>query len=283
MFSSKVSLFQQRFAQAGVDGARRVAEELFAELLQCKPLETYLQNNPLSADQENRLEQMACRIEQGEPLQYVLGKTAFFGRTFFCDSRALIPRPETELLVEQLLASLFWEKECPKLVEVGSGSGCIIITLALERKNADYTAIDLSEEALELAKENAVHHGVEPRIRWKQQSLLEHFSTPCFDAIIANLPYIPTVQWEGLDRSVRDHEPRMALEGGSTGLELIERLLGQAQKTLLPGGWIFLEFGFDQGAAVKNLLEKAGFVKIMIKQDLAGHDRIGIGQWPEQI
>jgi release factor glutamine methyltransferase len=283
MISSKVNLLQQRFAQGGVDCARRVAEELLADLLDCRPLEIYLQNKALSADQEKMLEQKARRIEQGEPLQYVVGKTDFFGLEFLSDPRALIPRPETELLVEEILASSFWSAQELRIVEVGTGSGCIVTTLAVQRPNAKYTAIDCSASALELAKENAARHGVESVISWRQQSLLEHFPPNSFDVLVANLPYIPTEQWKTLASSVRDYEPRGALEGGSSGLELIEQLLEQAKIVLAPSGWVFLEFGFDQGSAVKTLLEKTGFTNIAIKKDLAGHDRMGIGQWPECI
>ena len=275
-----------RFAAAGVDNARRVAEELLAEVFHCKPLEIYTGAAPQQAtprekmDLIKRLEPLAERIENGEPLQYVVGHVDFWGLEIQCDPRALIPRPETELLVEEVLCSKIWSHRPATVVDVGTGSGCIAITLATQRPDAVLKAVDLSPAALELARENARRHGLQERILWLENSLLDHFAPQSADAIVANLPYIATHAWKALSPSVRDHEPQSALDSGPTGMELIEQLARQARHVLVPGGMLFLEFGFDQGAAVRQCLERLGYNHIQIKRDLAGHDRIAIAENP---
>lgn len=259
---------------AQVEQADRVAEELLAHLMACRPLEIYLQPTPPTAMQ---LEPLVQRLESGEPLQYVMGYTDFRELCIQCDTRALIPRPETELLVEEVLQAP-WSTPHPDIIEVGTGSGCIICSLAFELPQGRYTAVDLSPDALALAQENAAINRL--NIIFKRQSLLDGEQEASFDAITANLPYISTSDWQMLDPSVRNYEPRMALDSGPSGLELIEQLVAQSRTVLRPAGLLFLEFGFDQGQPVANLLRKAGFEQIRIKQDLAGLDRMAIAQNP---
>jgi len=275
-----VESFEFRFQAAGVDNAKRVAEELLAHALDCRPLEIYLLDKPFSEDDNRQLETMAARIEAGEPLQYVIGHTDFWGLQIKCDPRALIPRPETELLVEEVLTSNIWKNSPATIVEVGTGSGCIVLTLAKQRPDANFKAVDLSPAALELARENAAANGLQNRVFWMENDLLERFAPASADAIVANLPYIATADWEQLSASGRDHEPQSALDAGSTGMELIQDLATQARYVLVPGGMLFLEFGFDQGQAVGNLLKKLGYRGIQIKRDLAGHDRIAVATNP---
>ncbi|WP_372846298.1 peptide chain release factor N(5)-glutamine methyltransferase [Pontiella sp.] len=276
-----------RFTAAGVDNARRVAEELLAHVFDCKPLEIYTGKAPEArspAEQFQiirRLEPLAARIEQGEPLQYVVGHVDFWGLQIKCDPRALIPRPETELLVEEVLASKIWNNKTPAtVVDVGIGSGCIVITLAKQRTDACFKAVDISPAALELAQENAEQHGLRNQILWIEGSLLEGHAPASADVVVANLPYIASKDWAELHPSVRNHEPQSALDSGPTGMELIEDLALQARSVLVPGGQIFLEFGFDQGPAVRKCLENMGYADIQIKHDLAGHDRIACATNP---
>ncbi|MCF7818677.1 MAG: peptide chain release factor N(5)-glutamine methyltransferase, partial [Kiritimatiellales bacterium] len=226
------------------------------------------------------LEPLAARIEAGEPLQYVVGHVDFWGLEIKCDPRALIPRPETELLVEEVLSSKVWNRKPATVVDVGTGTGCIVLTLATQRPDADFKAVDLSADALELARENARAHGLEDKILWLQNSLLESFAEESCDAVVANLPYISSNDWKALSPSVRDHEPQSALDSGPTGMELIEQLATQARYVLTSGGMLFLEFGYDQGDAVFQCLDKLGYRNIQIKHDLAGHDRIAIAENP---
>ncbi len=275
-----IESLQSRFAAASVDNAKRVAEELLAHVLGCRPLEIYLRNEPLSPETLHSLEKLAVRIEGGEPLQYVVGLVEFWGLKIKCDPRALIPRPETELLVEEVLSSTIWANKPATVVEVGTGTGCIVITLAHHRPDADFKAIDLSADALDLARENARAHKLENRILWLNKSLLDDCAPESCDAVVANLPYIATRDWKSLSPSVRDHEPQSALDSGPSGMELIQELATQARYVLVPGGMLFLEFGYDQGEAVFQCLEKLGYLDLQIKHDLAGHDRIAIAKNP---
>ena len=281
-----IESLQFRFAAAGVDNAKRVTEELLAHVFHCKPLEIYTGtlSNPTTPHEKmdllKQLEPLAERIESGEPLQYVMGQVDFWGLEIRCDPRALIPRPETELLVEEVLTSKIWQNTPATVVDVGTGTGCIVITLAHHRPDADFKAVDLSPNALELARENAKLHGLNERILWLENSLLEGFAEKSADAVVANLPYIATADWAALSPSVRDFEPQSALDSGPSGMELIAQLATQARYVLLPGGMLFLEFGFDQGKTVQQCLEHLGYRNIQIKHDLAGHDRIAIAEIP---
>jgi release factor glutamine methyltransferase len=275
-----------RFSASGVDNARRVAEELLAHVFACRPLEIYtggacqLGKDSEKLDLIKRLEPLAVRIENGEPLQYVVGHVDFWGLEIKCDPRALIPRPETELLVEEVLSSTVWNNSPATVVDVGTGTGCIVLTLAKQRPDANFKAVDLSPAALELARENARFHGLEKRILWMENDLLERFAPESADAVVANLPYIASDEWKALAPCVRDHEPQTALDSGPTGMELITGLSTQARYVLIPGGTLFLEFGFNQGKAVFQCLERLGYSDIQIKHDLAGHDRIAIATNP---
>ncbi len=276
-----------RFAAAGVDNARRVAEELLAYIFDCKPLEIYtgtaVPQQATSAEQLEiikRIEPLAERIESGEPLQYVVGSVDFWGLHIKCDPRALIPRPETELLVEEVLSSKVWDRGPATIVDVGTGTGCIVLTLAAQRADANFKAVDLSPEALDLARENARLNGLDARVLWLNNDLLDGFAERSADAVVANLPYIATNDWKALSASVRDYEPRSALDSGPSGMEQIIQLATQARYVLLPGGLLFLEFGFDQGEMVRQGLEHLGYINIQIKHDLAGHDRIAIAENP---
>ncbi len=285
--SQLIESFEFRFQAAGVDNAKRVAEELLAHVFECRPLEIYTDKAPAAASTAeqfriiSKLEPLAERIENGEPLQYVIGHVDFWGLQIKCDPRALIPRPETELLVEEVLASKIWNHKKPAtVVDVGIGSGCIVITLAKQRTDANFKAVDISPSALELAQENAEIHGLKDEILWIEGSLLEGHAPESADIVVANLPYIASKDWNELHTSVRDHEPQSALDAGPTGMELIEDLAMQARSVLVPGGQLFLEFGYDQGESVRSCLEKFGYRNVQIKNDLVGHDRIAIAENP---
>jgi release factor glutamine methyltransferase len=271
---------RQRFTTAGIDNAKRVAEELLAHILECKPLEIYLPDRTLTDEKSEQLESAVRRIEKGEPLQYVIGHVNFWGLKIKCDPRALIPRPETELLVEEILCSGAWVNNPATVVDVGTGTGCIAVTLATQRPDANFKAVDISSDALELARENARVHGLEDRIFWMKNHLLDFFAPESADVIVANLPYIASAEWEKLSSSIRDFEPQTALDSGPSGMELISELATQARYVLVPGGLLFLEFGYDQGLAVRSCLERLGYTDIEIKHDLTDHDRIAIAVNP---
>jgi len=282
-----VESFEFRFSSTGIDNAKRVAEELLAHIFDCKPLEIYTgrATGVVTPSQQfdliRKLEPMAERIEKGEPLQYVLGTVEFWGLELKSDPRALIPRPETELLIEEVLSCRIMNDKRPAtVVDVGTGSGCIAITLAKQRPDANFKAVDLSSNALELARENARLHDVEDKIFWMNNNLLQRFAPASADVVVANLPYISSNDWNELSPSVRDHEPQMALDSGPTGMELIEDLALQARSILVPEGMLFLEFGYDQGDKVYNCLNHLGYFDVQIKHDLAGLDRIAVATNP---
>jgi release factor glutamine methyltransferase len=281
-----VESFELRFAAAGVDNARRVAEEMLAHVFNCRPMEIYTgaagQYTTTSEKVQliRRIEPLAARIENGEPLQYVIGHVDFWGLNIKCDPRALIPRPETELLVEEVLSSGIWHRNGVTVVDVGTGTGCIALALAKQRPDASFKAVDLSPDALDLARENAERNQLEGKVLWLENPLLERFAPASCDVVAANLPYIPTSDWQKLSPSVRDYEPRSALDSGPNGLEFIQQLATQARYVLTRGGMLFLEFGYDQGAAVYQCLEDLQYGEIEIKRDLAGHNRIAIAENP---
>ena len=212
------------------------------------------------------------RLIKGEPLPYLTGTQAFYGLDFIVTPDVLIPRPETELLVEECIKWL--EKNLTKrlMADVGTGSGIIAVTLADRFCDLLITAIDISEKALTVAKNNATQFHVEQRIVFLQNDLLTNHQAK-YDLIAANLPYIPQGIMKGL--KVSKFEPTLALNGGMDGLELIRRLLEQIRKNIDPGGLIILEFQYDQAKEVEKLA-KAHFpsAKISILNDLAGHPRI---------
>lgn len=269
---------EERLNAAGNGNPKRSVEELAAHVLGCKPLEIYFQE--MTPEQEAGLELLIARAEQGEPIQYIIGHVDFRGVKIACDPRALIPRPETEFVVDEVLLKLRDRDPQLKIADVCTGSGCIGLALAHELPNAQVTAIDISLEALSLARENADRLGLSSRFQCMENNLLEYLEEDSLDAVVANPPYIFSEVWKQLEPSVRDYEPRLALDGGAHGMDLIIPLVEQAARVLKPGGELFLEIGFDQGDAVFQCLEAAGFHNIRIVKDHAGLNRIVCGALP---
>lgn len=297
------------FEERGIEDARLNAELLVAHLLGCKRLDLYLRfDRPISDEQRGRLREMVKRRAAGEPLQHIVGSVEFYGREFSSDSRALIPRPETEQLVEKVLGRLRYggvstpetrahapaeEEAEPELepdaepappgapaevtgeglrvLDVGTGSGVIALTLAAELPEARIVALDVSPEALALAEENSRKLGLTQRVDFVRGDLLEAVSGQ-FTGIVANLPYIPSGQMPALQKEVR-HDPPLALDGGADGLELIRRLITRAPKHLTPGGWIFLEIHEGQGDVARQILQENNFEPVIVESDYSGHER----------
>jgi len=274
-----VSELTRLLEDAGRAEARLKAEYLVAHFMGCRRLDLLPRKDEL-LNQETLKEIRSAgeRLVSGEPLQYVLGETEFFGRVFKTDRRALIPRPETEELVEHVLAcSSIWSVEKPLIIDVGTGTGCIAVSLALARPEARVMAVDISREALALAEENAGRHEVRDRVELVHTDLMENLPDRSFDAVISNPPYICEGELVDLAVEIRDYEPSNALNGGVTGMEVISRLVPQAFERLKSGGWIFLEIGEDQGNAVEDLLGQFGFEQIEVNKDIGGQDRIASG------
>ena len=226
----------------------------------------------LTVEQTAALEAALLRLEGGEPLPYVLGKWEFYGLEFALSPAVLIPRPETELLVEQALGWLRAHPGRRWAADVGTGSGCIAVALAVNIPDLKILASDLSAEALQLAGDNARRHEVRERLSLVQADLLPPAGRS-FDLICANLPYVPSRELMGL--KVSAHEPLLSLDGGPDGLDLIRRLLGGAPESLAPGGLLLLEIEASQGPASLELA-RAAFpsAALEVLPDLAGFDRL---------
>lgn len=254
------------FQKNGVESPRLNIEHLLAQVLGKKRMELYLAFDRALTDQElEPLRALVKRRAAGEPLQHLLGTAEFFGRTFGCDKRALIPRPETEQLCELVLAA----GKAARVLDVGTGSGVIALTLAAEWPEAQVEAVDFSEDALALARENATRLGLAERVRFLRSDLLAEV-TGEFDLIVANLPYIDSAEIAQLSREVR-HDPLSALDGGSRGLELFPRFVPQAARHLR--GRLALEIGHDQPAALTGLLTAHNFQDIRAVSDYQGRHR----------
>ena len=265
-----VQAYTQRLAENGHDNPKRTIEELFAYHLDCKPLEIYTQ----TTIDESIVETDLNRLLNNEPLQYIIGTAHFYGIEFNCDGRALIPRPETEQLIDRILNSDLINHPAPRLIDVGTGTGCIALTLATHLNNAHVEAVDSSETALALAWENTEKLGLSERIVLHHNNLLSGRTDEIYDAIISNPPYIATDHWKTLSTSVKEFEPRAALDAGPDGTECYEALAPEAWRALKPNGHLFLEIGYDQGNIVQHILQRNGFHTIELNKDTQGHDRI---------
>lgn len=246
------------FTKHGVESPRLNAQHLVAHALKCKRLDLYMAfDRPLSEAELGPMREMVRQRATGVPLQHLLGTVEFHGRIFATDARALIPRPETELLMELILKEPL--ADSPRMIDVGTGSGIIALTLAAERPAARLEAVDISPDALALARQNATRLELTDRVTFHQGDLLEPVSGS-FDLIVANLPYIAAGEIASLSREVQ-HDPRLALDGGAVGSELIVRLISQicAESRLNPGGLLALEIGHDQSAMLVAELERQNF------------------------
>lgn len=267
-------------SEQGPGEPRRMSELLVSHYCGCRPLQLYTRlGDPAAAVLRRAVEQGRERLLKHEPLQYVTGETDFFNCTLKVDSRALIPRPETEELVQLVLdCAALWEIPSPAIADVGTGSGCIPIALCKARPQGCFTGIDLCGDALALARENAELNGLKDVIRWIRNDLLAGFPPCSLDAVTANLPYIPSGEWSELPPHIRLHEPQAALDGGPDGLDVIRRLVPQAEAVLKNPGWIFLEIGHSQGHDAAGMLEQHGFEDVAVKRDLAGLERMVTGR-----
>jgi release factor glutamine methyltransferase len=232
-------------------------------------------DRPLEKPELAHYRALVERRAAGEPTQYLTGEREFYKRRFQVDDRVLIPRPETELLVDAALAVLPTDASA-RVLDVCTGSGCVAISLAAERPQARIWAIDLSEGACEVARLNARKHGVESRCEVLAGDLFDPLPPgERFHVIVSNPPYVTEGELPTLSPEVRC-EPRLALEGGPDGLRLIRRLVSEAKEWLRPGGLLALEVGETQGEAVRGLLSQAGYREVRIEQDWEKRDRLAL-------
>ena len=267
---------------AGVNSPKLVAQVLLAHTLGVPRanIMAYSPQQPLQSHQLATFRERVTRCVSGEPVAYIVGHVEFYGLDFLTDRRALIPRPETEHLVELALKkpqiSNPLEREISKsqIVEVGTGSGCVVVSLAVKLPEVRLIATDISSDALALAHENAKRHKVSSRIQFLRGDLLAPV-TVRVDGVIANLPYVTTAEWQNLPRHIREHEPRIALDGGQDGLDLVRRLFAQASQRVKPDGWLLLEIGATQGQAVSALARQAfPLAAVNLHRDYAGLTRV---------
>ena len=270
-------------AERDVPEARATVEFMLAEILGVGRAAALLRpNQELTEKQGHHFQTWLKERGKRVPLAYILGNQPFFGLKIEVTRDSLIPRPETEELVlecERLLKSA--GVAAPKILEVGTGTGCVAIALSQLLPQATVFATDVSDKALELARKNALSHHVFNRIRFVREDL---FSNKVglrgwADILVSNPPYIPTKDLDGLEPEVKC-EPRLALDGGKDGLDALRAIVAAAPKTLKPGGFIALEMEHRQGTAVSKLLHAAGFTGVAIKKDAQGLDRFAIGRLP---
>jgi release factor glutamine methyltransferase len=227
----------------------------------------------MAEEQQAQFEAWVARRARQEPVQYLLGEQEFYGLAFKVTPAVLIPRPETEHLVEETLRRV--ARDSPlRICDVGTGSGAIAVALAHALPRAQVTALDVSKAALDVARENAVRQVVADRLRFVESDLLSAVAGEQFDVVVANPPYV--AEGEELEPQVREWEPHTALFAGRSGLEVYERLIPQANAALAPGGWLLLEIGHDQREALAGLL--AGWDEVEFIKDLQGIPRVAIGR-----
>lgn len=267
--------------QAGLAEARREASGLLQHVVARD--RTFILGHPehtLTPEQLETFRELALRRASGEPLQYITAHQSFYGLNFEVAQGVLIPRPETELLVETALGLLPGSQATPTICDVGTGSGCIAITLLHERHDVHGVAIDISAEALEIAKRNAQRHSVESRLTFVQANCFSSLSPEqfSFDLILSNPPYVAEAEISGLQREVRDYEPLEALAGGPDGLNIVRRLLNESGAFLKPGGYLLIEIGFKQAAAVGAMIDETVWKSQGIRPDLQGIPRVVVLQ-----
>jgi release factor glutamine methyltransferase len=258
------------FKKHQIENPRLNAEHLIAHALGRTRMELYLEfERTLDEAELAPLRGLVQRRGNGEPLQHLLGSVEFCGYTFLCDNRALVPRPETEQLVE--LVELRIANPESRIVDVGTGTGVIALSLAKKFPKAQIFAVDVSEDALALARENAIRLGVSGRVQLRKSNLLENLDER-FDAIVANLPYIATQDRQTLSREVL-HDPEVALFAGAQGDELLRELIEQAPTRLCPGGLLAVEIGLGQSEALLSVLAGKNYRDIYSKNDYSGVTR----------
>lgn len=274
----------KQLADKGVDSPRLAAEILLGHVLPMQRVELYAHGDrrltQVQVEHLRRLIERACRRE---PIAYITGKVEFFSLQLHVTPHCMIPRPETELLVERAIEFLA-ARGAPALVcDLCAGSGCIAVAIAKNFADARIIATDISDDALKVAAQNVQEHQLDDQVELLCGDLFEPVRAGLagqrFDLIVCNPPYVSAAEYEALDKNVRDCEPRLALFGGADGLDICRRVIQEAGDFLKPDGALMLEIGFAQGQAIRELLEQAGtFTEIKIEKDFQNHDRIVIAR-----
>lgn len=270
------STIKDKLVAAGISEADNETRVILREVAAISPSDIF--SHPEKEVTEETLSDVLKVVERRclrEPLQYILGKWDFMGLDFEVQSGVLIPRPDTEILVECILKEIH---DGMRFLDLCTGTGCIAISLLNYTNDCEATAVDISPVAYELAKKNAGRYPKSEKLNVVLGDLYEEVSGT-FDIIVSNPPYINSDVIETLETEVKDYEPRLALDGGNDGLDLIKRIISGAPGYLNGGGKLFLEIGYDQGEAVVALMEQAGFKYVECVKDYAGLDRVVRGEW----
>jgi release factor glutamine methyltransferase len=272
------------FRARGIENPRLEAELLLAHALGTDRMRIIVEADRTLADDELvRYRTLIQRRRKGEPVAYLRGYKEFFGRTFRVDERVLVPRADTEILVETALARSRDRSMGARYLDLCTGSGCVAISLAKERPGCQVFAVDASEAALQVARENGVRLGAAFQVAWLAGDLfepLERFPGVAFDLMTANPPYIPEGELASLPLDIRGFEPRIALSGGDDGLAIVRRIVAGAPRFLRPGGVLAVEIGMGQASPVQALFEEAGFAGVKVDKDYGGHERVVSGAVP---
>ena len=267
------------FEGAGIAQPRLEAEILLAHTLGADRLHLYLSpDKPLTQDEREAYRSAITERRSGTPLQHIIGEVTFYGLRFRVRSDALVPRPETEELLDHIMRMIPRDRPT-RCLDLGTGTGVISICLARYLPEAEVTATDISSGALHLAMENAELNGVAERIRFVESDWFSSIDG-CYDLVVSNPPYVPEDQLDGLSPEVRDHEPQVALNGGPDGLVQIRNLMEKVPTHLAPEGIVVFEVGHDQGSRVSELMAGAGLVEIGVQPDLTGKDRFVVARCP---
>jgi release factor glutamine methyltransferase len=264
--------------QKGVDAPRLSAELLLSHVLGLKRIELYTQYNRIVAQEQlTKLRGLVKRSGEHEPVAYLVGRTEFYSIEFEVTPDCLIPRPETELLVQRSIELLRKRTGPQSVCDLCTGCGIIAVAIAKNVPDAKVIATDISEPALAVAARNVEKHKLLERIELRRGDLFEPLvpQLDLFDLIACNPPYVSAAEYEALEKNVKDYEPRLALYGGREGLDVYRRIVEKVGQFLKPDGVLLLEIGYQQGPAVRQLLEQTGvFAQIRIDKDLQGHDRV---------
>ena len=263
-----------RFRERSIDSPRLEAEILLACALGIRRIDLYVRHDQVVDEAGRaRFRDMVRRRQEGAPTAHIVGKKEFYSLDISVTAATLIPRPDTELLVDEAIR-FAKSLSSPLIADIGTGTGCVALALAHRLREARIVAVDISPEALGTARANADRLGLGDRVEFRQGDLLAPLAGLRPDLIVSNPPYIPTSEIAGLDPGVRDHEPALALDGGPDGLRVINRLAEQALTMLAPGGRLLVEIGAGQEMGARGVLTEAGFSVEAILKDGGGHPRV---------
>ena len=276
-----IQLSTDYLAKKGIESPRTNAELLLAEILQCTRLKLYLTfDRPLNDLEKEKYREFIQRRGKYEPLQYITGKVEFFGMEFIIKPNVLIPRPETEFIIEAIIAKHDKSSNI-KILDIGCGSGIIPVALAKYFPNAEILTLDINEDAISCAKENAEKHGLLNSISFEMLDILSEDSGSKlgeYNLIVSNPPYVPELEFQSLQKEILEFEPKEAVTDFSDGLTFYKRIAALCKKNLISGGFLYLEIGKGQSDSIKNILEKNNISDIEIVKDLQNIDRIIFGK-----